>query len=179
MCSTWLLTDTCVCLPLPPGHAHPTSSSHRQFPRIPGGCRLWGELPQQHRGAVTAGPGAAGEQAGVAGGHRLPWVLVGAEHILGNARTRLLAHCTSTPAHISREPSFPPLPLRALHPGTAVLPKHCWPSHDGQIGPHQMPVCSQNCINSPYMPLVALIAAGRSWASTISAPLLSFLRPQI
>lgn len=116
MCSTWLLTDTCVCLPLPPGHAHPTSSSHRQFPRIPGGCRLWGELPQQHRGAVTAGPGAAGEQAGVAGGHRLPWVLVGAEHVLGNARTRLLAHCTSTPAHMRRERAL--LPTIALE-GTA------------------------------------------------------------
>lgn len=88
--------------------------------------------------------------------------------------------------HARTDPSHPPSPSRALHPGTPC-PGHRFPSTALPLmtagcgtdnGPREMPSAAY-LINSPYIALAAIIAAGRSRSSTISAPLLSFLRQQI
>lgn len=123
-----LFTDTCAWVPLPPGMftLHPPHPGN--FPRSQG-LQAPGRAPQQHRGAVTTSPGAAGERAGgraalAAAGSR-------ATQVLGNLTQHLsAAPDLDTPGQSPPSHRYPRGHRALARPALATLPRHCWPSHD-------------------------------------------------
>lgn len=101
-------------------------------------------FPEQHRGAVTTSPGAAGERAG---GLALPWLLLGAER--PKARVTSAHHLSAVPDLDTPGQTLPPT---VTLEGTEPWHVQPWPRCPGTAGPlmtarcgtgpQEMPVCS-------------------------------------